>query len=142
MQMDTYIISIFNRIIIKVLVLYKQIQKINSILHLHIFMLSRNKDIEAMAFEELEARYPEELKNLAYGLVLNAIGRYIESNNLRDTDFPRIASSALYVLTLSLAKKGVDDVTMAEEYMLEQLRRIHLKGYNAIEEIFAESMGK
>ena len=122
--------------------MYKQTQKINSILYLNIFMLSANKDIEAMAFEELEARYPEELKNLAYGLVLNAIGRYIESNNLRDTDFPRIASSALYVLTLSLAKKGVDDVTMAEEYMLEQLRRIHIKGYAAIEEIFAESTGK
>jgi hypothetical protein len=106
-------------------------------------MLNTNKDIEAIAFEELESKHPEELRNLAYDMVLTAIGRYIESNNLRDTDFPRIASSALYVLTLSLVKKGiVDDVNEAEKYLMAQLHRIHTKGYSAVEEIFNESMSK
>ncbi len=106
-------------------------------------MLNANKDIEAIAFEELETKHPEELRNLAYDMVLTAIGRYIEMNNLRDTDFPRVASSALYVLTLALVKKGIaDDTAKAEEYLLDQLGRIHAKGYAVIEEIFKESMSR
>ncbi len=106
-------------------------------------MLNANKDIEAIAFEELETKHPEELRNIAYDIVLTAIGRYIEMNNLRDTDFPRVASSALYVLTLALVRKGIaDDTAKAEKYLLDQLGRIHAKGYAAIEEIFKESMSR
>ncbi|MCS6768602.1 MAG: hypothetical protein RMJ59_06930 [Candidatus Nitrosocaldus sp.] len=104
-------------------------------------MLSSSEDMEARAFEEFEEKYPEELKNQIYDLVLTAIGRYIEGNNLRDSDFPRVASSALYILALSLARKGpVKSVEEAERYLLDQLHSIHRKGNTAIEEIYREAM--
>ncbi|MEM1951647.1 MAG: hypothetical protein QXY85_03180 [Candidatus Nitrosocaldus sp.] len=104
-------------------------------------MLSSSEDMEARAFEEFESKYPEELKNQIYDLVLTAIGRYIEGNNLRDSDFPRVASSALYILALSLARKGpIESVEEAERYLLDQLHSIHTKGSTAIEEIYRKAM--
>ncbi|MFN4336644.1 MAG: hypothetical protein ACK4FV_03550 [Candidatus Nitrosocaldus sp.] len=104
-------------------------------------MLSSSEDMEARAFEEFESKYPEELRNQIYDIVLTAIGRYIEGNNLRDSDFPRVASSALYILALSLARKGpIESVENAESYLFDQLHSIHMKGYNAIEEIYRKAM--
>lgn len=106
-------------------------------------MLSSSEDMEATAFEEFEGKYPEELKNQIYDLVLTAIGRYIEGNNLRDSDFPRIASSALYILALSLARKGpIESIEEAERYLLDQLHSIHTKGHAAIVEIYRNAMGR
>jgi hypothetical protein len=98
-----------------------------------------NSDREAAAFKILEENFPEEIRNEAYTLVLTQIGKFIEKNKLRKTDFPKISNSALYTLTLGLAKRGLaskpDD---AEKYLNDQLRRMLSGGLNALEEIFNE----
>lgn len=95
--------------------------------------------MEAEAFDILEKNFSEEWRNEAYALVLDQTGKFIEKHKLRNTNFPKRANSALYVLALGLAKKGIvfkrDE---AEKYLNEQLIRIRDGGFDVVEEIFGE----
>lgn len=95
--------------------------------------------MEAEAFDMLEKNYSEEWRNGAYSLVLEQIGKFIESKNLRNTNFPKRANSALYVLALGVTKKNlVFKVDEAEKYLRTQLERILDGGYDIVEQIFHE----
>ena len=95
--------------------------------------------MEAEAFDMLEKNYSEEWRNEAYSLALEQIGKFIESKNLRNTNFPKRSNSALYVLALGLAKKNlVFKVDEAEKYLQTQLERILDGGYDIVEQIFYE----
>ncbi len=95
--------------------------------------------MEAEAFDMLEKNYSEEWRNEAYSLALEQIGKFIENNNLRNTNFPKRANSALYVLALGVAKKNlVFKVDEAEKYLQTQLERILDGGYDIVEQIFYE----
>jgi hypothetical protein len=95
--------------------------------------------VEAKAFEMLEKNFSEEWRNEAYALVLNQIGKFIEKHKLRNTNFPKRANSALYILALGLANKGmVFKPDEAEKYLDEQLTRIRDGGFDVVEEIFRE----
>lgn len=96
-------------------------------------------DVESFAI--LEEKYSEEWRNEAYSLVLDQIGRFIEKENLRNTNFPKRANEALNVLALGLVKKNlVFKPDEAEKYLVEQLERIRDGGYDIIQEIFQEIM--
>jgi hypothetical protein len=95
--------------------------------------------VEAKAFDILEKNFSEEWRNEAYSLVLNQTGRFIEKHKLRNTNFPKRANSALYILALDLANKGmVFKPDEAEKYLDEQLTRIRDGGFDVVEEIFRE----
>ena len=97
--------------------------------------------MEAEAFKILEENFSEEWKNGAYGLVLEQIGKFIETHKLRSTNFPKRANSALYILALAVAKKGiVFKPEEAEKYLNDQLVRIRDGGFDVVEEIFQEVM--
>lgn len=97
--------------------------------------------MEAEAFKILEEKYSEEWRNEAYSLVLEHVGKFIESNNLRNTNFPKRANSAIYILALGLAKKNlVFKPEEAEKYLHEQFSRIRDEGYEIVEQIFQEVM--
>jgi len=63
--------------------------------------------VESEAFEMLEKNFSEEWRNEAYALALDQIGKFIEKHKLRNTNFPKRANTALYILALGLAKKGI-----------------------------------
>lgn len=95
--------------------------------------------MEAEAFKILEDNFPEEWRNEAYSLALDQIGKFVEKNKLRNTNFPKRANSALYVLALGLAKNGiVFNHEEAEKYLNEQLIRIRDGGFDVVAEIFQE----
>ena len=95
--------------------------------------------MESEAFEILEKNFSEEWRNEACGLALDQIGKFIEKHKLRNTNFPKRANSALYILALGLAKKGlVFKPEEAEKYLNEQLVRIRDGGFEVLEEIFHE----
>lgn len=95
--------------------------------------------MESEAFEILEKNFSEEWRNEAYALVLDQTGKFIEKHKLRNTNFPKRANSALYVLALAIAKKGlVFKAEEAEKYLGEQLIRIRDGGFDVVEEIFEE----
>jgi hypothetical protein len=95
--------------------------------------------MEAEAFEILEKNFSEEWRNEAFALVLDQTGKFIEKHKLRNTNFPKRASSALYVLALGLAKKGiVFKLDEAERYLNDQLIRIRDGGFDVVEEIFTD----
>ncbi len=95
--------------------------------------------MEAEAFKILEENFSEEWRNEAYSLALDQIGKFIEKHKLRSTNFPKRANSALYILALALAKKGiVFKPEEAEKYLGEQLIRIRDGGFDVVEEIFHE----
>jgi hypothetical protein len=97
--------------------------------------------MEAEAFKILEENFSEEWRNEAYALVLDQTGKFIEKNKLRNTNFPKRANSAIYVLALGLAKKSVVfEREAAEKYLNEQLMRIRDGGFDVVEEIFDEIM--
>ncbi len=97
--------------------------------------------MEAEAFEILEKNFSEEWRNEAYALALDHIGKFIEKYKLRNTNFPKRASSALYVLALGVAKKGiVFKPEEAEKYLNDQLIRIRDGSFDVVEEIFQEVM--
>ncbi|GIU72485.1 MAG: hypothetical protein KatS3mg003_1964 [Candidatus Nitrosocaldaceae archaeon] len=96
-------------------------------------------DPEVEAFRLLEENYPQEVKDEAYSIVFTSLGRFIEKHQLRKTNFPKRANSAIYVLALALAKKNlVDKPEEAEKYLNEQFKRIQEGEYNIIEVIFDE----
>ncbi len=96
-------------------------------------------DYEAEAFRLLEENYPQEIKDAAYSITFTALGRFIEKNRLRNTNFPKRASSAIYILALGLAKKNlIDDIEKAEDYLNAQFERIRTGSYDVIEDIFKE----
>ena len=98
-------------------------------------------DAEIEAFEILNENFSEEWRNEAYALVLDQVGKFIEKHKLRSTNFPKRANSALYVLALGLAKKGiVFKPEEAEKYLNDQLIRIRDGGFDVVEEIFQEIM--
>lgn len=98
-----------------------------------------NTDLDSEAFAMLEESFSEEWKNAAYSMVLDQAGRYIESNKLRRTEFPRNANSALYVLALALAKKNlVFKQEEAEIYLKQQMDRIKESGMLAVKKLFEE----
>ena len=95
--------------------------------------------MESEAFEMLEKNFSEEWRNEAYALALDQIGKFIEKHKLRNTNFPKRANTALYILALGLAKKGiVFKPDEAEQYLNEQLIRIRDGGFDVVEEIFHE----
>jgi hypothetical protein len=95
--------------------------------------------MEAEAFKILEENFSEEWRNEAYAHVLMQIGRFIEKYNLRSSNFPKRANTAMYVLALGLAKKGlVFKPDEAESYLISQLERIRDGGYEIIAEIYQE----
>lgn len=95
--------------------------------------------MEAEAFKILEESFSEEWRNEAYALALDQIGKFIEKHQLRSTNFPKRASTALYILALGLAKKGiVFKPEEAEKYLNDQLIRIRDGGFEVLEEIFQE----
>ncbi|MEM2759596.1 MAG: hypothetical protein QXU32_13010 [Nitrososphaerales archaeon] len=95
---------------------------------------------EAEAFRILEENFSEEVRNGAYALVLDQVGRFIEKNKLRKTNFPQHANSALYTLALGLAKNNlVTKPAEAEKYLEEQLMSIRESGLNVVEKIFKET---
>ena len=97
--------------------------------------------MEAEAFKILEENFSEEWRNEAYALVLDQTGRFIEKYRLRSTNFPMRASTALQILALGLAKKGmVFKPEEAEKYLTDQLIRIRDGGFDVVEEIFEEVM--
>jgi len=97
--------------------------------------------MEAEAFKILEENFSEEWRNEAYSLALDQIGKFIERYKLRSTNFPKRANSALYILALGVAKKGiVFKPVEAEKYLNEQLIRIRDSGFDVVEEIFQEVM--
>lgn len=97
--------------------------------------------MEAEALEILEKNFSEEWRNEALALVLDQTGKFIEKHKLRSTNFPMRANTALYVLALGLAKKGVVfNRDEAEKYLNEQLMRIRDGGFDIVEEIFNEIM--
>ncbi|MEM3084948.1 MAG: hypothetical protein QXP61_07660 [Nitrososphaerales archaeon] len=103
-----------------------------------LYYLSKS-GMEAEAFEMLEKDFSEEWSNEAYSLVLEHIGKFIEKNNLRSTNFPKRANSALYVLALGVAKKNlVFSPEEAAKYLDTQLERILDGGYDIVEQIFEE----
>jgi len=96
-------------------------------------------DMETEAFSILEENFSEEWKNEAYALVLDHIGRFIEKYKLRNTNFPKRANSAFYILALGVAKKGIPfKPEEAETYLDDQLTRIRDGGFDVVEEIFRE----
>ncbi len=96
-------------------------------------------DPEVEAFRLLEENYPQEVKDEAYSMVFTALGRFIEKNKLRNTNFPKRANSAIYVLALALAKKDlVDKPEEAEKYLNEQFLRIKEGEYTILDVIFNE----
>lgn len=96
-------------------------------------------DPEVEAFRLLEENYPQEVKNEAYSLVFTVLGRFIEKHKLRNTNFPKRANSAIYVLALALAKKNiVYDINACEKYLNEQFERIRDGAYDIVEDIFKE----
>lgn len=96
-------------------------------------------DPEVEAFRLLEENYPQEVKDGAYSMVFTALGRFIEKNKLRKTNFPKRANSAIYVLALALAKKNlVDKPEEAEKYLNEQFIRIQEGEYTILDVIFNE----
>ncbi len=96
-------------------------------------------DPEVEAFRLLEENYPQEVKDEAYSMVFTALGRFIEKNKLRSTNFPKRANSAIYVLALALAKKDlVDKPEEAEKYLNEQFLRIKEGEYTILDVIFNE----
>jgi len=98
--------------------------------------------MEAEAFKILEENFSEEWRNEAYALVLDQVGKFIESHKLRSTNFPKRANSALNILALGVAKKGiVFKREEAEKYLNDQLIRIRDGGFDIIEEIFREVIG-
>jgi uncharacterized protein YrzB (UPF0473 family) len=99
--------------------------------------------MNAEAFKMLEENYSEEWRNEAYAMVLEQVGKFIEKNDLRRTNFPKRANEALYILALGLAKnnllfKGEE----GEKYLVKQLERIRDGGFDIIEEIFNEIVKK
>lgn len=95
-------------------------------------------DPEVEAFRLLEENYPQEVKDEAYSMVFTALGRFIEKNKLRNTNFPKRANSAIYVLALALAKKNLVDKPEAEKYLAEQFLRIQEGEYTIVDVIFDE----
>lgn len=96
-------------------------------------------DPEEEAFSILEDNYPEEIRNEAYSLVFTTLGRFIEENKLRKTNFPQRANSAIYILALALAKKNlIDKPEEAEKYLKEQFERIEEGEYTIVDTIFYE----
>ncbi len=99
-------------------------------------------DAEIEALSVLEDDYSEELRNEAYALVLDQIGRFIERHKLRNTNFPMRANSALHILALGLAKNRlVSRPEEAERYLADQLVRIRDGGFDIVQEIFLEMKG-
>jgi len=97
--------------------------------------------MEAEAFKILEENFSEEWRNEACGLVLEQTGKFIEKHKLRSTNFPKRANTALYILALGLAKKGiVFKPEEVEKYLNDQLIRIRDGGFDVVEEIFQEIM--
>jgi len=95
--------------------------------------------MEAEAFEMLEKNFSEEWRNEAISLVLDHTGKFIDRNNLRNTNFLKRANSALYVLALGLAKNNlIFESEEAEKYLNAQLERILDGGYDIVEQIFNE----
>lgn len=95
-------------------------------------------DIDSEAFRILEEKFPD-TRNEAYAIVFEQIGRFIEQNKLRRTEFPQLANSAMNVLALALAKKNLaTKYDEAEKYLKEQLTRIRSSGFTVVEEIFKE----
>jgi hypothetical protein len=96
-------------------------------------------DIDSEAFRILEEEFSEELRNEAYSIVLDQMGKFIEHNKLRRTDFPQRANSALYVLVLALVKKNlVSKEEEAASYLKEQFAKIRDSGIRTIEDLFRE----
>ena len=95
--------------------------------------------MESEAFEILEKGFSEEWRNEAYALVLDQTGKFIEKHKLRNTNFPKRANSALYILALAIAKKAlVFKPDEADKYLGTQLIRIRDGGFDVVEEIFRE----
>jgi hypothetical protein len=95
--------------------------------------------MEAEAFDMLEKNFSEEWRNEAYALVLDQTGKFIEKHKLRNTNFPKRANSAFYILALGLAKNSlVFKPEEAEKYLNDQLIRIRDGGFDVVEEIFHE----
>jgi hypothetical protein len=96
-------------------------------------------DPEAEAIRILDENFSEEHKNAAYASVLDQTGRFIEENKLRKTDFPQLANSSFYILTLGLVKKGLAfKPADAEKYLRDQLTKIRDGGPSVVDEIFRE----
>lgn len=96
-------------------------------------------DPEAEAIRILDENFSEEHKNAAYAFVLDQTGRFIEENKLRKTNFPQLANSAFYILTLGLVKKGLAFKPVeAEKYLRDQLTKIRDGGSSVVDEIFRE----
>lgn len=101
--------------------------------------MMEQSDTEAEAVRILDENFSEEWKNAAYAFVLDQTGRFIEENKLRKTDFPQLANSSFYILTLGLVKKGLAFKPVeAEKYLKDQLTRIRDGGSSVVEEIFRE----
>ncbi len=99
--------------------------------------------MDAEAFRILEENYSEEWKNEAYAVVLEQVGKFIEKNELRRTNFPKRANEAMHILALGLAKNNlVFKGEEAEKYLVKQLERIRDGGFDIIEEIFNEIVKK
>ena len=96
-------------------------------------------ETEVEAFKILEESFSEEWRNEAYALVLDQVGKFIEKHKLRNTEFPACTNSALYILALGLAKKGlIFKPEEAENYLNEQLTRIRDGGFGVADKISKE----
>ena len=99
--------------------------------------------MDAEAFKILEENYSEEWRNEAYSMVLEQVGKFIEKNELRRTNFPKRANEALYILALGVVKNNlVFKGEEAEKYLVKQLERIRDGGFDIVEEIFKEIVKK
>jgi len=99
--------------------------------------------MDAEAFRILEENYSEEWRNEAYSMVLEQVGKFIEKNELRRTNFPKRANEALYILALGVVKNNlVFKGEEAEKYLVKQLERIRDGGFDIVEEIFKEIVKK
>lgn len=94
-------------------------------------------DSEDEAFRILHENYTE-VKDQAYSLVLDQIGKFIEKNRLRNTNFPKRANSAMHILALGVAEKDLLASEEAERYVIGQLERIRDGGYEIVDEILNE----
>lgn len=95
------------------------------------------------AFRILHESYSEETKDQAYSLVLDQIGKFIEKNKLRGTNFPKRANSAMHILALGAAGKDLlSNPEKTEQYIVEQLMRIRDGGFDIIDQILVEIVGK
>ena len=96
-------------------------------------------EAEEEAFRILQENYSEEAKDQAYSLVLDQIGKFIEKNRLRGTNFPKRANSAMHILALGVAGKDLlSNPEKVERYLVEQLTRIRDGGFDIVEQILGE----